>query len=82
VKPDWNGLLAGPPGVSVASRRPRILPRSPGRNARCPCGSGRKYKHCCLDGNTRRRVDAAGGQNGETVAREGAARRDTPQPEG
>lgn len=18
-----------------------------GRNARCPCGSGRKYKHCC-----------------------------------
>lgn len=20
-----------------------------GRNQRCPCGSGRKYKHCCLD---------------------------------
>ena len=20
-----------------------------GRNAPCPCGSGRKYKHCCLD---------------------------------
>ena len=20
----------------------------PGRNDRCPCGSGRKYKHCCL----------------------------------
>src|ERR1700722_11163377 len=19
----------------------------PGRNERCPCGSGRKYKHCC-----------------------------------
>ncbi len=19
------------------------------RNARCPCGSGKKYKHCCLD---------------------------------
>ncbi|MCZ6516624.1 MAG: SEC-C metal-binding domain-containing protein [Gammaproteobacteria bacterium] len=19
-----------------------------GRNAPCPCGSGRKYKHCCL----------------------------------
>jgi uncharacterized protein YchJ len=19
-----------------------------GRNASCPCGSGRKYKHCCL----------------------------------
>jgi hypothetical protein len=21
---------------------------TPGRNAPCPCGSGRKYKHCCL----------------------------------
>lgn len=20
----------------------------PGRNAPCPCGSGRKYEHCCL----------------------------------
>ncbi len=20
----------------------------PGRNDQCPCGSGRKYKHCCL----------------------------------
>ncbi len=20
----------------------------PGRNAPCPCGSGKKYKHCCL----------------------------------
>jgi Mlc titration factor MtfA (ptsG expression regulator) len=25
------------------SRRPRY-----GRNAACPCGSGKKYKHCCL----------------------------------
>jgi uncharacterized protein len=22
--------------------------RAPGRNDACPCGSGRKYKHCCL----------------------------------
>lgn len=21
----------------------------PGRNRPCPCGSGKKYKHCCLD---------------------------------
>ncbi len=21
----------------------------PGRNDKCPCGSGRKYKHCCLE---------------------------------
>jgi tetratricopeptide (TPR) repeat protein len=25
----------------------RTLP-TPGRNAPCPCGSGRKYKHCCV----------------------------------
>ena len=24
------------------------MPR-PGRNDPCPCGSGKKYKHCCLD---------------------------------
>jgi hypothetical protein len=24
------------------------MPREPGRNDPCPCGSGRKYKHCCL----------------------------------
>jgi len=22
--------------------------RGPGRNDPCPCGSGRKFKHCCL----------------------------------
>ncbi len=27
--------------------RPRLLPK-PERNTFCPCGSGRKYKHCCL----------------------------------
>ena len=24
------------------------MPPEPGRNDPCPCGSGRKYKHCCL----------------------------------
>ena len=24
----------------------------PGRNDPCPCGSGRKYKHCCLAKDT------------------------------
>ncbi len=28
--------------------RPKPIP-APGRNDRCPCGSGRKYKHCCGD---------------------------------
>jgi len=27
--------------------RPRLIPK-PERNAPCPCGSGKKYKHCCL----------------------------------
>jgi uncharacterized protein len=26
--------------------------RDPGRNEPCPCGSGRKYKKCCLSGRT------------------------------
>jgi hypothetical protein len=25
------------------------LNRTPGRNDTCHCGSGRKYKHCCLE---------------------------------
>lgn len=32
---------------AAASRRP--VPDDTGRNEPCPCGSGRKYKKCCLD---------------------------------
>ena len=46
-KPDVpsNGLLC-----SAAPCRPfrRDTPKI-GRNEACPCGSGRKYKHCCLE---------------------------------
>ncbi|OGV69849.1 MAG: hypothetical protein A3K19_29035 [Lentisphaerae bacterium RIFOXYB12_FULL_65_16] len=28
-----------------------------GRNAPCPCGSGRKYKHCCIDRETALRAE-------------------------
>lgn len=38
----WNALPL--PGNGFAPRR---LP-TPGRNEPCFCGSGRKYKHCCL----------------------------------
>ncbi len=35
----------------------------PGRNDACPCGSGKKYKKCCLESdNVRRRVAAVGDQ--------------------
>lgn len=30
---------------------PRTVEKKPGRNDQCPCGSGKKYKHCCLNGN-------------------------------
>ena len=26
-----------------------MAPQQPSRNAPCPCGSGKKYKHCCWD---------------------------------
>ena len=35
----------------VGKRTGTIIPvrteRKIGRNERCPCGSGKKYKHCC-----------------------------------
>jgi hypothetical protein len=31
-----------------------------GRNAPCPCGSGKKYKHCCLRSETATRSEALG----------------------
>jgi hypothetical protein len=36
----------------IEQERARILdppPEKNGRNAPCPCGSGKKYKHCCLN---------------------------------
>jgi SWIM/SEC-C metal-binding protein len=27
--------------------KPKIAPKKAGRNAPCPCGSGKKYKKCC-----------------------------------
>jgi preprotein translocase subunit SecA len=34
--------IMGKPGENKSS-----LPGKPGRNEPCPCGSGKKYKHCC-----------------------------------
>jgi hypothetical protein len=34
--------------MNQAAKRPAVSEgRLPGRNEPCPCGSGRKYKHCC-----------------------------------
>jgi hypothetical protein len=38
------GLAKGPPGSEAGSKA------KPGRNDPCPCGSGKKYKKCCLSG--------------------------------
>lgn len=29
-------------------RKPVVVAPKIGRNEKCPCGSGKKYKHCCL----------------------------------
>ena len=34
--------------VPVAAAAPLVAKRKIGRNAPCPCGSGKKYKKCCL----------------------------------
>jgi predicted aspartyl protease len=34
--------------IDFVKSSPRIIPGSvPGRNSRCPCGSGKKFKRCC-----------------------------------
>jgi uncharacterized protein len=39
--------------LEVAEADERRLWRTTGRNDPCPCGSGAKYKHCCLPGRRR-----------------------------
>ena len=47
----------------------------PGRNERCLCGSGKKYKHCCLA------KDAAADSAARAEAAEAAAASPEPEPE-
>jgi preprotein translocase subunit SecA len=44
--PSPMAQAAGRVGVS-GKQRPRVGGRKIGRNDPCPCGSGKKYKHCC-----------------------------------
>ena len=41
-----NPFAADEAGISTTVL-PFHAPKRPGRNDPCPCGSGRKYKHCC-----------------------------------
>lgn len=43
----WRREKEGPPARASAAGASRPQPR-PGRNDPCPCGSGKKYKRCCL----------------------------------
>jgi hypothetical protein len=46
-EPDTAELLAEPAAArKAAARRPQG--KEPGRNEPCPCGSGKKYKKCCI----------------------------------
>ena len=36
-------------GDKTVKRRPVVKKAKVGRNDPCPCGSGKKYKNCCLD---------------------------------
>jgi tetratricopeptide (TPR) repeat protein len=44
---DDRELLAEPREVHKRSRR--VVKKGPGRNDPCPCGSGKKYKKCCIN---------------------------------
>jgi len=48
-EPSWALELLQPQGgLQRALGQPVRAEKAPGRNQRCPCGSGRKYKHCCV----------------------------------
>lgn len=36
-------------GLSLAAPRKFVTNRHVGRNEKCPCGSGSKFKKCCLE---------------------------------
>jgi hypothetical protein len=48
----------------------------PGRNDRCPCGSGKKYKACCLPKDEAGRAKEAAAQQTAREEREAARRQD------
>jgi hypothetical protein len=49
AKAEWLADRCGDPeGLLSRARRPAARGPEVGRNDPCPCGSGRKYKRCCL----------------------------------
>ncbi|MCL6430413.1 MAG: preprotein translocase subunit SecA [Anaerolineae bacterium] len=50
------------PNVASEAPAPRRSGARPGRNDPCPCGSGRKYKNCCLRKDQKGGAPAGAGQ--------------------
>lgn len=50
--PEWDQVLSAGKREEIRKdfNRSRIYhaPKKPGRNDPCPCGSGKKYKNCCM----------------------------------
>ena len=46
LPPGAGPRLAGPGAVPAAAPAPPVTSDEAGRNARCPCGSGKRFKHC------------------------------------
>jgi len=49
--------------------RPMIAEKKPGRNEKCPCGSGKKYKKCCINKPTAEQHPDRDIQNEEYLGR-------------
>lgn len=47
-EPDHSGLLNAPANARQQKKR-KNRGKEPGRNEPCPCGSGKKYKKCCIE---------------------------------
>ena len=42
-----HGMSADHTRMVSLVKETQAMPGAPGRNQPCPCGSGKKYKHCC-----------------------------------
>ncbi len=46
---DWEKHYCQMEQIFAANESPVVENKQVGRNDACPCGSGKKYKHCCLN---------------------------------
>ncbi len=64
------------PNVASEAPAPRRAAGKPGRNDPCPCGSGRKYKNCCMRKDQKGGAAAAASGAGQATKKgQGAAER-------